>query len=169
MKKGHKAFTMHLGCHSMRLTTHCVIASVGQVLNQDEALIPSVAIWDTGAPETTISEELARELGLVPCGVGRTGTVAGESELTYYHADLLLPDGIALCGWRVAASKHLPMNRVLIGMDIIGMGDFAVTNTNGETVLSFRVPSDKVIDFAKPNESTPRKKSWFGIFRRIVE
>lgn len=166
MNQGVKAFTSYFGRHSNRLTTHCVIASVGQVLHQDEEFVSRIAIWDTGAPETTISEDLARELELTPCATGRTGTIAGETEITYYRADILLPSGIALYGWRVASSKYLSMNRVLIGMDIIGMGDFAVTNIGGETVLSFRVPSDKVIDFTKSGTPPPRKKSWLDIFRR---
>jgi hypothetical protein len=38
---------------------------------------------------------------------------------------------------------------VLIGMDIIGEGDFAVTHQDGKTTFSFRVPSLKTIDFRK--------------------
>lgn len=37
---------------------------------------------------------------------------------------------------------------LLIGMDIIGLGDFAVTNLGGNTVFTFRVPSVEKIDFA---------------------
>ncbi len=36
---------------------------------------------------------------------------------------------------------------VLIGMDIIGLGDFAISNHGGKTVFTFRAPSSKVIDF----------------------
>ena len=36
---------------------------------------------------------------------------------------------------------------VLIGMDIIGAGDFVVTNRNGRTKLSFRIPSQGDTDF----------------------
>jgi hypothetical protein len=34
-------------------------------------------------------------------------------------------------------------------MDVIGQGDFAVTNHRNETVFSFRIPSVSVIDFCK--------------------
>jgi uncharacterized protein YchJ len=43
---------------------------------------------------------------------------------------------------------------VLIGMDIINKGDFAVTNKDGKTAFSFRTPSVECIDFTKP-ESSP--------------
>ena len=36
---------------------------------------------------------------------------------------------------------------VLIGMNIITQGDFAVTNQNDKTMLSFRMPSRESIDF----------------------
>jgi len=35
----------------------------------------------------------------------------------------------------------------LIGMDILGMGDFSVTHHNGNTTFSFCCPSRKEIDF----------------------
>jgi len=38
---------------------------------------------------------------------------------------------------------------VLVGMDIINQGDFAVTNKGQSTVMSFRVPPGKHIDFNK--------------------
>jgi hypothetical protein len=36
---------------------------------------------------------------------------------------------------------------VLIGMDIISRGDFALTHKEGKTVFSFRYPSLATIDF----------------------
>ena len=46
---------------------------------------------------------------------------------------------------------------VLIGMDIIGAGDFAVTNSNGKTVMSYRYPSIERIDFVEmANEQNAR-------------
>lgn len=37
---------------------------------------------------------------------------------------------------------------VIIGMDIINRGDFAVSNRNGATTFSFRIPSVESFDFA---------------------
>jgi hypothetical protein len=44
----------------------------------------------------------------------------------------------------------------LIGMDVITQGDFAITNLNGKTVMSFRVPSIAMIDFLTPPPPTFR-------------
>ena len=50
----------------------------------------------------------------------------------------------------LAIKSTLPAGAdVLIGMNIINEGDFAVTNLNGVTKFSFRVPSKTHIDFAE--------------------
>jgi len=36
---------------------------------------------------------------------------------------------------------------ILIGMDIINKGDFAISNRNGKTMFSFRYPSMTDFDF----------------------
>ena len=41
---------------------------------------------------------------------------------------------------------------VLIGMDIISKGDFAVSNYNGKTQFSFRLPSQEDVDYKKDPE-----------------
>jgi hypothetical protein len=38
---------------------------------------------------------------------------------------------------------------VLIGMDVITTGDLAITNHNGKTTFSFRVPACEEIDFVE--------------------
>ena len=43
---------------------------------------------------------------------------------------------------------------VLIGMDIISLGDFAITNVGGKTTFSFRFPSIAEIDFVKDSQNT---------------
>jgi hypothetical protein len=48
---------------------------------------------------------------------------------------------------------------LLIGMDVIGAGDFAVSNFNGKTTLTFRSPSVGTLDFVKNKDrgSAPLK------------
>ena len=45
---------------------------------------------------------------------------------------------------------------VLIGMDIIGQGDFAISNKNRKTVFSFRMPSQERIDFVEQIQNMPK-------------
>jgi uncharacterized protein YecA (UPF0149 family) len=49
-------------------------------------------------------------------------------------------------------------------MDILGMGDFAVTHQDGKTVFSFCVPSRRHIDFVNEIDNTSNQK---GITRAI--
>jgi len=45
---------------------------------------------------------------------------------------------------------------VLIGMDILGVGDFAVTHNNGKTTFSFCCPSRREIDFVAEVEDSKK-------------
>ncbi len=36
---------------------------------------------------------------------------------------------------------------IIIGMDILTQGDFSITNLDGRTVCSFRIPSQYLVDF----------------------
>ena len=60
--------------------------------------------------------------------------------------NIRLPNGVGFSGIRVTLGE-LGDADMLIGMDIINQGDFAVTNSNGKTKFSFRIPSQADIDF----------------------
>ena len=38
-------------------------------------------------------------------------------------------------------------NDILIGMDVITLCDFAITNKDGKTVFSFDIPSTRITDY----------------------
>ena len=62
--------------------------------------------------------------------------------------DVYLPNQVAVRGVEAVESPSLAeLDDVLIGMDIIGLGDFAVSNFRGKTTFTFRIPSLKEIDF----------------------
>ena len=46
---------------------------------------------------------------------------------------------------------------VLLGMDIITIGDFSITNQAGNTVFSFRVPSQHTIDYVAETLAAKKK------------
>jgi hypothetical protein len=48
---------------------------------------------------------------------------------------------------RVTKGKLAAGSEMLVGMDVIGQGDFAVSNYEGRTCFSFRFPSAERIDF----------------------
>ena len=72
--------------------------------------------------------------------------------------NILLVNKVEVYQIKVTEGKISGDADVLIGMDIIGRGDFAVTNKNDKTVFSFRIPSLECIDFVKiPYKETPVK------------
>ena len=112
---------------------------------------PYIAIWDTGATNTVITSKVVSELGLRPSGkvkvrgVGPAG-IQQEHDSNTYLINVHLPNNVGLIGVRVSENS-LEGTDVLIGMDIITAGDLAITNHNGKTTFSFRVPSCEEIDF----------------------
>ena len=77
-------------------------------------------------------------------------TPSGEKMAEMYIVDILLRNNVTVKDVRVIGSEIGVQNiDILIGMDIIGLGDFAVTNVGGITTFTFRIPSIQTIDFCK--------------------
>lgn len=114
------------------------------------------AIWDTGATGTVITPSVVAGLGLQPSGkvtiqgVGAAGTPAQHLCDTYL-VNIYLPNNVVIIGVRVSENSLAGCD-VLIGMDIIGEGDFAITNHMGKTTWTFRTPPCDEIDFVKEIE-----------------
>lgn len=116
------------------------------VIGNNDPKKDRIAVWDTGAMKTTISKDLAKELGLVPLMYVRVKTPSGKAVVPCYIVDIVLPNKIPIP--RILVLQGLLEDfDVLIGMDIINRGDFAVTNFNGQTMFSFRTPSVAALDF----------------------
>ena len=58
----------------------------------------------------------------------------------------------------MAGGSNMTGTEVLIGMDIISLGDFAVTNLNNKTWFTFRMPSVARLDFVKEIRKESSKK-----------
>ena len=112
-------------------------------------------IWDTGATSTVITQCVVDDLGLKPISMTSVSTASGKTQAEVYVITLRLPNSVVI--------KDLPVTKgdlgesphhMLIGMDVIGQGDFAVTNCQGKTMFSFRMPSQEQLDFCKPAHKT---------------
>ncbi|MEY2169572.1 MULTISPECIES: aspartyl protease family protein [unclassified Rhodanobacter] len=106
------------------------------------------AIWDTGATQTVITQAVVDKLGLLPTGLTRANTANGEHLTETFFVAVKLPNGVGFPGMTVSRGNISGID-MLIGMDIICAGDFAITNVGGKTVMSYRVPSHKPIDFVR--------------------
>ena len=119
-----------------------------------------LCIWDTGATGTVITKNVIDGLGLQPSGkvtvhvVGSSDS-AREYETNTYLVNLYLPNNVVI--YARAAESSITGCDVLIGMDVIGLGDFAVTNHNQKTTWTFRLPSCDEIDFVKEIEEYNKK------------
>lgn len=105
-------------------------------------------IWDTGATGSVITKKVVTECGLKPIGMKKMITAGGTRVTPEYLIAIRLPNGVGIPMIRVLETDDLgPNSDLLIGMDIIALGDFVITNLNGKTTFSFRIPSMQRIDF----------------------
>lgn len=108
------------------------------------------AIWDTGATSTVITQKVVNDLGLKQVGVTQLTTASGKKDdAPLYLVAIFLPNLVYRSELMVVQASVTGNAEVLIGMDIIGRGDFAVTNKDGKTAFTFRMPSLERIDFTK--------------------
>ncbi len=100
------------------------------------------ALWDTGASTSSVSGVFADKIGLPAVDFTKIHGAGGVHDSRLFKIDLIIP------GTQVRINDILATEFVghdfdmLIGMDIITLGDFSVTNAGGKTVFSFRIPPD---------------------------
>lgn len=105
-------------------------------------------LWDTGASSSCISKNLAEKLGLKQVGVAQSFTAAGPTMVKTYVVNIGLLNHVQISMVQVSEAVLNGFD-VLIGMDIITLGDFSITNVDGKTIFSFRVPSTETIDYVQ--------------------
>ena len=106
-----------------------------------------MALWDTGSTGCMVSQRVVDACRLRERGRAPISNVSGTvDDVPRYVIDLYLPDGLVVNEVMVALGEFINFD-VLIGMNVITLGDLAVTNANGQTVFTFRVPSQSGIDF----------------------
>jgi predicted aspartyl protease len=112
-------------------------------------------IWDTGATGSAITKSLAKKLSLIPVGQTRVRGVHGHKDGIYVYAvKIVLNNENVSFVLPVTECEQLSdddSSEILIGMDVISKGDFAITNFQGQTVMTFRVPSILRMDFREEN------------------
>lgn len=154
-----KSFTVEYNGISQVLISECVIRpAFSPAKYPDPKAYPQGetfnAIWDTGATNSVISKRVASKLGLIPFNMTTVNHAGGKSVVPVYKVNIELPNQVGFVGINVSEGV-LAGADVLIGMDIITKGDFAVSNVNGHTTFTYRVPSIEKIDFVAPQ--TPSK------------
>jgi hypothetical protein len=99
-----------------------------------------VGIFDTGATGSMISENVAKELSLIPCGNITVSGVHGTENANLYKLDIIFGGKYILPDHTVSGAGNDAGFDLLIGMDIIAMGNLTIFRENGKTFFTFYLP-----------------------------
>lgn len=145
MSVGYSAFTLKSSGLLDRLRTNVVIKS--SVCAHPDNVRQWKALWDTGASHSCIDKRIAKALGLIPLGNKNISTANGVVTVNTHLVDITLPNELTMRNILVTSANLGEDIDLLIGMDIICRGDFSITNYEGKTTFSFRIPSMEKVDF----------------------
>ena len=108
------------------------------------------ALWDTGASLSAITPEIQNKLKATPVGKRSISGIHEAKVVDVVLVKVELPNSVIKKSIEVVVC-NIPSNfDVILGMDIISLGDFAISNGNDQTLLSFAAPSfQEKIDFSK--------------------
>ncbi len=104
------------------------------------------AIWNTGSPVSLISSALAQKLGSTPVGIANINSKNGKILTPKHIINISLPDAFVVTDILVTEFPCTE-DKLIIGMDVIGLGDFAISQSEGNMIFSFQVPSSHALDF----------------------
>lgn len=152
-----KALTLNYSTVTNSIQTSVEVFYPKKLLSENEVQTKDVciAIWDTGATGSVITELTAQKLKLLPIGGTNVSGLGGTIFKNKYIVDIKLPNGVEICDLVVTEldnptdekGNKIDSFGMLIGMDIISRGDFSITNFEGKTTMSFREPSLHKIDY----------------------
>ncbi len=151
----HRAFTVRYNGRSPRLITEVEIFPAFALGEQESPQGKKYdALYDTGATHSAVSPQVVADLQLASIGARTVCVGSGRFDTTSHIVNIGLPNGVMFPMMSIARLVLLGGIDVIIGMDILGLGDFSVTHHRDQTTFSFCIPSRKEIDFVA--ETVPR-------------
>lgn len=149
MSQRNFAFTLVSPTNNREIITDAFV-SVPAKQNEDRQLHKVRALWDTGASNSVVTPHVISQLGIVADGIAKTRHAGGESTVKTYLMDIGLPNRILLPHIRVSECAEQDARfDIIIGMDIISMGDFSITGQGMRRMVSFCLPSTAYIDYVQ--------------------
>lgn len=136
----HFGYFRDFGKSQREIVSGCTIANVFASKPQEkQRAYIGEALWDTGATHSCISNKVVEELELCSTAPVEGGiiTASGCVPAHKYAIDLIIHDFEIAHGIIEVIGANLSCD-MLIGMDIIGMGDFAIC---GGRYFSYCCPS----------------------------
>jgi len=138
----HSAFKSEYPNLSLRLITEVEICDVVRPSQK----IKARALWDTGAMLSAVTPEVAQILNLIPFNRVKVNGINNISMANVVKVSIKLPNLAEVRNTNVTVCNLVKDVDLLIGMDIIQLGDFSISNGDGKTLFSFAMPpfKDKV-------------------------
>lgn len=99
------------------------------------------AVWDTGAQTSLISNDIANHLNLPIIGQQVMKGIGGPCLSPEYLAGLILPNNVIIPSISLFGFGGGEELDVLVGMNIISLGDFLVSTRDELLHFSFQMPS----------------------------
>ena len=134
------AYSRDFGGIVRELKTPAVVSLPVGIDIPDVTPVQVVALWDTGATYTVIGDKVIEALKLKPFDHMDAYGVSGQYKTPVFLVDLLLPNRMMISNLCVSRGDLVAAD-MLIGMDVISLGDMGVSNF-GKTLFSFRIPSE---------------------------
>ena len=149
----HFAFKSEYPNLSLRLVTEVEIYDVSQSPQKMKAR----ALWDTGAMLSAITPEIAQGLGLVPFNRVKVNGINNTSMADMVKVSIKLPNLVEVKNYNVTVCNLVKDVDLLIGMDIIQLGDFSISNGAGKTLFTFAMPpfEDKIDLYKRSIKAVP--------------
>jgi hypothetical protein len=142
----HIAFTVRYSGRSSRLTSEIEIFPAFAPDQPSSIGKKFIALYDTGATNSAVSPQVVTDLNLPVIRAANAAVGGGTIPTTMHLVNIALPNKVMFP--MVTVSKMVLLGfDAIIGMDILGNGDFSVTHYKGSTTFSFCLPSLKEIDF----------------------
>lgn len=113
-------------------------------------VIETLGIWDTGATNSVITKSAATKLGLIPIQMANVRGVHGVKLVNVYRVSITLNNENITLTTLVTecdALNDVDDTGMLIGMNVVSMGDLCISNFEGKTFLTFRTPSLETVDY----------------------
>jgi predicted aspartyl protease len=139
LKIHHFAFKKEYPSLSPRLTSNAEIYNIAAGTSMNGNTV--TALWDTGAMVSAITPSIAKGMNLIPINRVKVNGVNNSSLADVVKISIGLPNQFILKEINVLVCNLVSGVDMLIGMDIIQLGDFSISNGDGKTLFSFAMPS----------------------------
>lgn len=154
------AFTATNPAFSREIVTNAWVALPRKNVN-DCQFTKYNALWDTGATNSVVTPKVVKDLGLIPIGVGHSQHAGGMSDVNIYMVTLMLPNNVIIPNIRVSECVEQGGRfDVIIGMDVITLGDFTISGQGNKRMVSFSMPSAFNVDYVQIVEEIRKMTGW---------